>query len=468
MVNYEHVFYTETDWIGARRSIDCEGAAVLEPVDSAVSNTAVRKDVWVRIPPAAPLPPILEIECHASPPDVSLCMDPRDLGGAYAYLSSSPWLVEPASRCWIRSSAKTLATDETSSQSRRLDIVARVPLKVETVLGPIAPADLGPTLAHEHLLFDLRCLWAEPPPERAHLIDAEPTPANRAELERDLYHSRTNLHHEDPDLATREAARFRDSGGSTIVDLTTVGLGPKPTVLLDIATATGLNVVAGAGYYRERCLPADVLDRSVEELEDDLHRWVIEGMYGTDVRAGILGELGTMSPIRPFEERQLRAAVRVQQATGIAINVHPSIWAHEHLRIIDILEDAGADLARVAISHCDQLVEPDWHARIAERGVMLSFDTFGAEFEYDSDGSREPTDAERIACLVRLLDAGRASQLLLSHDICSRLQLHYYRGPGYDHVTTTIADRLRLAGASAADIDQMLIANPRRLLAMPA
>jgi hypothetical protein len=59
---------------------------VLEPVDSAVSNTAVRKDVWVRIPPAAPLPPILDIECRSSPPDISLCMDPRDVGGAYAYL----------------------------------------------------------------------------------------------------------------------------------------------------------------------------------------------------------------------------------------------------------------------------------------------------------------------------------------------------------------------------------------------
>lgn len=341
-------------------------------------------------------------------------------------------------------------------------------MKVETVLGPIAPEGLGVTLAHEHLLFDLRCLWEEPPPDRAHLIDAEPTPENRAELERDLYHSKTTLYQDDADLAAREAARFRQAGGETIVDLTTIGLGPNPDALREIATATGLNVVAGAGYYREKCLPENVLARSVEQLEDDLLAWVVEGMYGTDVRAGILGELGTMSPIRRFEERQLRAAARVQRRTGVAINVHPAIWAHEHLRIIDILEDEGADLTRVAISHCDQLVEPDWHARIAERGVTLCFDTFGAEFEYDSDGSREPTDTERLDCLVRLLDAGRASQLLLSHDICSRLQLHRYGGPGYDHVPTTIAARLRDRGVSDGDLDGILVANPRRLLAMPA
>ena len=346
-------------------------------------------------------------------------------------------------------------------------IVRRVAGRIQTVLGPIAPEQLGATLAHEHLLFDLRCLWEEPPPERAHLIDAEPTPENRAELERDLYHSKATLHSDDPTLAAREAGRFRDAGGATIVDLTTIGLGPDPNALRAIAAATGLNVVAGAGYYREKCLPADVLDKSVDELADELEGWVLEGMYGTDVRAGILGELGTMSPIRPFEERQLRAAARVQRRSGVAINVHPAIWAHEHLRIIDILEEAGADLARVAISHGDQLVEPDWHRRIAERGVLLCFDTFGAEFTYDSDGSREPTDAERIDCLKRLLDAGRASQLLLSHDICSRLQLHHHGGPGYAHVPTTIVDRLRASGVSQSEIDQMLVAKPRRLQTFP-
>jgi phosphotriesterase-related protein len=347
-------------------------------------------------------------------------------------------------------------------------IVGPVTDRIQTVLGPIEPDELGLTLAHEHLLFDLRCLWEAPPPERAHLVDAEPGPDHRAEIERDLYHSKATLHQPDAALAATEATYFRAAGGRTIVDVTTIGLGPDPNALRDIATRTGLHVVAGAGYYREKCLPPEVLDKSVEELADELEGWVVEGMYGTEVRAGLLGELGTMSPIRPFEERQLRAAARVQRKTGVAINVHPAIWAHEHLRIIDILEEAGANLARVAISHCDQLIEPDWQAQIAERGVMLDFDTFGAEFEYDSDGCREPSDAERIDCLVRLLDAGRADQLLLSHDLCSRLQLHHYGGAGYDHVPTTIAARLRAVGVSQDDLDRILIVNPRRLLTMPA
>ena len=59
---------------------------MLEPGDSAVSNTAVRKDVWVRIPPAAPTPPILDIDCRAAPPDMTLCLDRQDVGAPYAYL----------------------------------------------------------------------------------------------------------------------------------------------------------------------------------------------------------------------------------------------------------------------------------------------------------------------------------------------------------------------------------------------
>ena len=346
-------------------------------------------------------------------------------------------------------------------------MVASMTERIETVLGPIDPDQLGPTLAHEHLLFDLRCLWFEPPPERAYLIDAEPTLANRGELSRDSYFSKVNLHQLDPQVATEEIARVRDVGVRSIIDLTTIGLAPNPGALKAISEASGVQVVAGAGYYRTKCLPPEVLEKSVEELADELLSWATDGMAGSTVKAGILGELGTGSPIHPFEERQLRAAARVQRQTGVGINVHPQLRAHEHLRVIDILEEEGADLGRVAISHCDQLVEPAWHAQIAERGVFLCFDTFGSEDPSDFDGGDEPHDHDRMDCLRRLLDAGRASQLLVSQDVCTRLQLRRYGGWGYDHVFTSILPRLRRAGVGEAEIDAMVVANPRRLLTIP-
>jgi len=340
--------------------------------------------------------------------------------------------------------------------------------QIMTVLGPIEPDQLGVTLAHEHLVFDLRCLWEEPPPERAHLADAEPTLENRGAMTRDAYHSKVNLHLDDPALVEDDLRRYTKAGGRALVDLTTNGLAPDPGAAVALARATGVHIVHGAGYYRRRCLPDEVDAMSEGALVDKLEGAVRVGLLGTTVRAGILGELGTATPIQPFEERQLRAAARVQRTTGVGINVHPAIWGHEHLRIIDILEAAGADLSRVAISHCDELVEPEWQAKIAERGVMLSFDTFGSEGVSDSDGSQEPRDSERLDCLLQLLDADRADQLLLSHDVCTRLQLHRYGGWGYDHILVSIVPRLRRAGVSQEDIDRMLIDNPRRLLAMPS
>ena len=168
-----------------------------------------------------------------------------------------------------------------------------MPDQIMTVLGPVAPEELGTTLSHEHLLFDLRALWEEPPPHRAYLADAELTLENRAEIVRDLYHSRPTLFLDDPQVAADEAGRFKAAGGGAIVDLTTIGLAPNPAALRRISESTGLRVVAGAGYYRAKALPPDVLDTSIEALADELHGWLVEGMYGTTVRAGLLGELGT-------------------------------------------------------------------------------------------------------------------------------------------------------------------------------
>jgi len=271
---------------------------------------------------------------------------------------------------------------------------------------------------------------------------------------------------DDPALTIQELTRYREVGGQGLIDMTTVGIKPQPEMLRAIAQQTGVHVVAGCGYYRQPLLAESLHERSTEEIADDLLRWLAEGMYGTNIRAGLMGELGTSSPIYPFEERQLRAAARVQQQTGASINVHPLIWGHEHLHILDILEEEGADLTRVAISHCDELVEPEWHVRIAERGAVLSFDTFGSETYFDRSFAQEPRDTDRIECVLRILEKGYGSQLTLAHDICTRTQFHHYGGWGWDHILANIVPRLRHGGVSQQELDTMLIETPRRLLTL--
>jgi phosphotriesterase-related protein len=54
--------------------------------------------------------------------------------------------------------------------------------------------------------------------------------------------------------------------------------------------------------------------------------------------------------------------------------------------------------------------------------------------------------------------------VLLSQDVCHNSQLRRYEGNGYAYLQTTFLPRLRAAGVSDAEIDQITIDNPRRIL----
>ena len=133
---------------------------------------------------------------------------------------------------------------------------------VETVLGPVAADDLGPTLIHEHLQIDL-WPWFDAPAadatgaERAiadlHVAD---DPTVMASVRADPFAVRDNLVLDDPGLAVAELALFAAAGGRTIVDLTLDEIGRDPGALRDIALRTGLNVVMGCGHYVGRAHPA--------------------------------------------------------------------------------------------------------------------------------------------------------------------------------------------------------------------
>jgi phosphotriesterase-related protein len=353
-----------------------------------------------------------------------------------------------------------------------------------TVRGPVPAAALGLVLPHEHLLCDLRARWHPPPPERPdlwRLVDADPRPQDRGPLAGDPYVCRPNLLLDDPALMAAELEAFRDAGGGTVVELTTLGLGPRPAELPRIAAASGVHVVAGCGWYRAVTAPPGLRDTPEEALADALLRTVREGFPGSDgVRPGIIGEIGTGDPIHPDEAKALRVAARVQRATGLAVAVHLALWGREGRRVLDVLEGAGADPRRVYLCHLgEQPGAAGYHRALLDRGAWLGFDTFGAEYALDSaapagGGCPSPpyphptprlaTDEERLTGVLRLLDAGYAGRLLLSQDICERLQLRAYGGFGYAHLLTTIRPRLRRAGADEATLDLLLRQNPARLL----
>ncbi len=336
---------------------------------------------------------------------------------------------------------------------------------VMTVLGPVNRETLGKTLAHEHLQLDLTCLWHQPQdPARAFLVDTAVSPELYTVLKQDPYHSLDNLRLDNLALAGQELNLFKNAGGRTVIDLSTRTIGPYPEALAHLSQETGLHIVAGTGYYVRRAHPGWLSDASWEQLAEEMLRDVEEGFPGTHVRAGILGELGTSSPVHPDELKVLKAAVYVQRRHPNAINVHLAIFGSEGLRVLDFLEQEGADLSRVALSHLDENLDPEYHQALAERGVFLEFDTFGSECQFSEDGVAEPHDEERLEALERLSER-HLHQLLLSQDICTKMQWHAFGGKGYDHILTTIVPALKNRGFKEHDIETLMEKNPARLLA---
>jgi phosphotriesterase-related protein len=309
-------------------------------------------------------------------------------------------------------------------------------MAVMTVLGLVEADSLGITLMHEHLFHNVG----------GELLDDEV-------------------------LLVEELNEYRQTGGQTVVDLTTLGIDPSPSALSRIAQKTGLHIVAGTGYYIEDLLPGEVRVLNEEALYAGMIRDLTTGFPGTGVRAGIIGEIGcgtlNGSDITPFEERALRAAARAQQETGAAINVHTQIdRGPQGLWALNILQEAGSDLTRVVLAHCDARIDLPYCREVFARGALVEYSAVGRNRHTAalSDGTPVPDTEARVSAIARLVAEGYALQLLLSHDVCARAHLRRYGGGGFTYLTTHIVPMLLAAGVSEEAIQTMLIDNPARLL----
>ena len=346
--------------------------------------------------------------------------------------------------------------------------------KAQTVLGPIEADKIGVALPHEHLLIDLSVRFQLPKTITEKARAAEPVSLENLGWIR--YHPMSNIDNlrlTDEGLAKRELALFRECGGNTIVDMSNIGFERDPLALARISRATGVNVIMGSGYMIEATWPHDT-DANEDEMTERIVQEFLVGVDGTGIRPGIIGEVGSDWPLTDGERRSLRAAARAQQRTGAAINVHIGNSPDSPFRTIDILGNAGADVSRVAVSHCE--------SRVFDYGVLKKLASLGCYVEYDSFGfegwyqrrmvlSEEnpvkcdmPNDAARIDTLMRLIDDGFVNQILVSQDVCMKFMLRSYGGGGYLHILDDVVPLMRLKGMNEEHIQTIIVANPTRLL----
>lgn len=338
---------------------------------------------------------------------------------------------------------------------------------IVTVDGPIAPQEAGLTSSHEHVLMDMNGWPASEADGDLEAFAAMPvTIENLGQLRRNTWRlNRENYRLDDVAVAREEVRRFGRAGGGTLVDLTTTGLSPQPLELRSIARATGVRIVAGCGFYLASMLPARTRGASIDQIVESMTRQVFSGLDGSDVRPGIIGELGTSEVIDDFEWRMLRAAAVVQRRSGLAIVVHTYPWGSNALAIADLLIADGVPASRVVIAHRDHApIDIDEHLALASRGVYVSYDGFGKEWYVDDLASWFPRDYERLAGLRQLIEAGHLERLLVGCDVCLKIQLTHYGAWGYEHLPRNVVPMMSRHGFTSDEIEALTRINPMALL----
>ena len=310
---------------------------------------------------------------------------------------------------------------------------------VMTVTGPVPANELGFTLIHEHIYLDLM---------------------------RDVWSGDGFLN--DPNLTAEEIGAFKEAGGVTIVDQTSGGLRGNDHDLFPIkhaeavrqvAERTGVNIVLGCGWYRETYYEPSLWRKKTDEIAEELVVDLTEGIEGTDVRAGIIGEVGAhFTWLSPVEERVLRAAARAQKKTGVLLTTH-STRGPVGLDQLDILADEGVDPRRVSIGHCHSYPYLEYSAEIARRGAFICFDRMGNLLKAN-DYERE----KLLGLVGQILDAGLIDHLLFSHDVCYKKDYKAYGGPGYDFISTQLLGILGELGVDEEQFHRIMVENPRRAL----
>jgi phosphotriesterase-related protein len=321
---------------------------------------------------------------------------------------------------------------------------------VQTVLGPVAAAQLGRTLMHEHI-FVLT-----------------------AEVQQNY-----------PDDWGDEEARVADAvaklralppaGIGTLVDVTVLGQGRSlPRIKRIAEQVPGLNIVVATGCYTFDEVPFYFRRRSAEieaslgrpardEMTEFFVRDITEGIAGTGVRAGMLKCAVDEKGLTPGVERILRAVARAHQRTGTPVTIHTHTASQHGPAILRVLRDEGADLSRVVLGHSGDSRDPDYLQQMAEAGLVLGMDRFGL----DSTG----VFADRVALVIELCRRGLAGSMVLSHDgachtdwfapgyLEARLKDWHYR-----HVSEDVVPYLLAHGVTQDQVDAMLVRNPARVL----
>ena len=300
---------------------------------------------------------------------------------------------------------------------------------IRTVLGDIAPGELGVCDAHDHLFLRMPRFAGQ-------------------ELD-------------DPAAAAEELRLFHDAGGQTLVQWTPFGLGRRADALAELSRSTGVHVIAATGLHQAEHYDPAVLDRVRPRLADLFIDELTNGIHHNGdtppVRAGLIKVAGSFHHLDEHARRTMVAAARAHQETGAPIGIHLELGTAA-LDVIDLLcANLNVPPSGVILGHLNRHPELRILRQAAESGTFLAFD--------GPSRANHATDWRLLDLLTALVDAGHADQLLLGGDTTTAAaRAATDGGPGIPYLLTNLRPRLdRELGSDLTA--KIFVANPARAFA---
>ena len=323
--------------------------------------------------------------------------------------------------------------------------------QINTVLGPIETEQLGRTLMHEHIF--VLSSGVEKWPEGRGLDACEEWNEEMRTAE-----------------AVQKLRELKGAGIDSLLDVTVIGLGRNTRLLQRVAQAVPeINLILATGLYTYDVLPfyfrfrgPGTLSGGPELMTDMWVRDIEQGFAGLGVKPGILKCATELEGFTPGVERVLRSVAQAHRRTGISISTHtpipPEPWGLEQQRI---LAEEGVDLSRCVIGHSGGTRNLDYLQQLMDAGSVIGMDRFGiGTFSFD----------ETVGVVADLCKRGYADRIVLSHDACCYsdwfppemlVNMPDWR---WTYIPQEVLPALGKVGVSEAQIDQMLVENPRRIL----
>lgn len=333
---------------------------------------------------------------------------------------------------------------------------------INTVLGPVSIDSLGVTSPHEHIFIDMRNCVDITGNETKSFYDNF-KPENRADVYADPYAILDNALQSEMEDAIYEMEYYKAWGGQTVIDCTQDEIGREAKKLKEVSLRTGVNIIMGCGHYYDKAHFPYVKDASVDTLAQEMYRDLTVGVQDTDIKAGIIGEIGTSAIMTEAEKKVLKASGVVSVETGNAIHIHTDLYTENGYEVIRILAAEGVDPSKICIDHIDVWLRPDYIRGLLKLGVFVEFDNFGKEF-FVSKKRRFAYDLERIEVLKSLIDEGYGNKILISNDICLKSMWKKYGGLGYAHILRTVKDMALQNGISETAYQYLLTENVKNFL----